>query len=157
MKNFKVQEIVSRETYNIHGDSILQVFNVDLIEFLDNFHSFLSNHYEGKVSIVINDWSWGGRFSQRGLRDFSYYGSVYKFGQSRSQHKYGNAVDMDVYIDDVVRISPSELRKLVIDNRELWPRLSFIEDGVNWLHVDFRNTPFLTLWHVDTGATRIYR
>lgn len=173
IKNFSVKEFVSPETYSLHGEKAITMIDKELLLFIENFHPFCAKHFEGKISIVINNWSWGGEFSQRGLRDFQYYLNklTYKlkrtptvkeaadyYNKSRSQHKFGRALDFDVYLHGV-RINPEEIRQLIIDNRHLYwiQAISFIEDGVNWVHVDTRATnDFLVVWHVSTGEVKTY-
>lgn len=173
LKNFRVEEFVSPETFNIHGNKSISMIDKELLLFIENFHPLCAKHFGGKVSIVINNWLWGGEFSQRGLRTFDYYlqeltrkigrtptaeqASDY-YEKSRSQHKFGRGLDFDVYVDKV-RIDPAIIRKLIIDNRHLYfiDAISFIEDGVNWVHVDTRSTfEFLVVWHVSTGDVVTY-
>lgn len=173
LKHFITEEFVSPEAYAIHGDKALNMIDKELLLFIENFHPFCAKHFGGKVSIVINNWVWGGEFSQRGLRDLDYYiaklqkklkraptfaEAVQYYNKSRSQHKFGRGLDFDVYVDGV-RIDPAIIRQLIIDNRHLFwiDAISFIEDGVNWVHVDTRATyEYLVLWHVSTGNVVTY-
>lgn len=173
LKNFITEEFVSPEAYAIHGNKSIEMMDKDLLLFIENFHPFCAKHFGGKVSIIINDWKWGGKFLQRGLRTFDYYldkltsemgctpsakqASEY-YEKSRSQHKFGRGLDFDVYVHQT-RIDPAIIRQLIIDNRHLFwiDAISFIEDGVNWVHVDTRATDnFLTVWHVSTGNVVTY-
>lgn len=158
LKNFRPEEFFSPETFAIHGNKCMSMMDSNLLLFIENFHPFCAKHFGGKVSIVINDWLWGGEFSQRGFRDLSYWSDVDKFILSRSQHKFGRGLDFDVYVDKV-RIDPAIIRQLIIDNRHLFfiGAINFIEDGVNWVHVDTRHTSeFLVVWHVSTGDVKTY-
>ena len=173
LKNFRAEEFVSPETFAIHGNKSISMIDKELLLFIENFHPFCAKHFGGKVVIKINDWLWNGRFSQRGLRDFHYYSDKLRlkllrdptleeatayFNKSRSQHKFGRGLDFDVYVDGA-RIDPDVIRQLIIDNRHLFwiCAISFIEDGVNWVHVDTRSTyDFLVVWHVKTGAVVTY-
>ena len=158
LKNFRTEEFFSPETFAIHGNKCMSMMDSNLLLFIENFHPFCAKHFGGKVSIVINDWLWGGEFSQRGFRDFAYWSDIDKFIKSRSQHKFGRGLDFDVYVDKV-RIDPAIIRQLIIDNRHLFfiDAINFIEDGVNWVHVDTRHTSeFLVVWHVSTGDVKTY-
>ena len=157
LKHFKAYELVDKETFDIHGEKSYTMFSQGIIHFLTNIHADLTNHYGGKVRIVINDWKWKGEFSFRGLRTVKYYDSVKAFNKSRSQHKYGSAIDFDVYIDGK-RISPAEIRALLIKWRNNYA-ITFIENGVNWVHVDTRPTTnnVLILWDVHTGKSQIFK
>lgn len=90
----------------------------------------LRNHF--KTPIRINNWASGGTFSQRGFR--TEYGTALF-----SQHKFGRALDMDVG-----RIPAQEVRaELVIHHAAgsaLTRFITAIEDKVNWVHIDCRNT-----------------
>ena len=160
LKNFKPHELVGPISYAIHADKAIEEIDVNLLTFIDELHGYISSLNPGKkVSIVINDWKWGGQFSNRGLRLVDYYGTVEKYNKSRSQHKYGRALDFDVYIAG--ELQPAQnIRSLIISIRAFtWARcISFIEDGVNWVHVDVRATEnnMLVLWHMKTHKTTMY-
>lgn len=160
MKNFSAYELVNEATYNNHGNASTQQFDRELLVFIDTLHGALAKFFKDSVSIVVNDWKWGGRFDDRGLRNPSYYGSMEAFDSSRSMHKYGSALDFDVYVDGK-RIDPNVIRGWIINHRDLpwvYP-ITFIEDGVNWVHVDTRPTDnnLLIVWDINTGESVCYR
>lgn len=161
LKNFKPFEFVDEATYKLHGDKSIGIMDKSLLVFIDSFHEHLQTKYKGsRISINVNDWKWGGRFSWRGIRTTKYYATPADFDRSRSQHKYGRGLDFDVYIDGT-RVDPTTVRSWIIDLRhEPWVEpITFIEDGVNWVHVDTRYDPvnFLVLWHVGTGESVCYQ
>ena len=83
--------------------------------------------------ITINDWVHGGRFKNRGLRNFTS-----STGAKYSQHKFGKALDFVVS-----GMSADEVREKILgewkdDLMELG--LTAIEAGVSWVHIDIRNT-----------------
>lgn len=99
--------------------------------------------------ITINSWSWGGQFSQRGLRTAEFYGNIDKYLQTMSQHKYGRGLDFDVK-----GMTPHEVRKVIIENRYKFPDISFIEVGINWVHIDCRlrlDNDWCKFWHPKEG------
>ena len=160
LNNFKEYEFVGEESYELHGDKCIQEMDKELLVFIDALHPALSDHFGQKVSIIINDWKWGGRFDDRGLRNPCYYGSMEAFDSSRSMHKYGSALDFDVYVDGK-RIDPNVIRGWIINHRDLpwvYP-ITFIEEGVNWVHVDTRPTDnnLLIVWDINTGESVCYR
>ncbi|AUR82904.1 hypothetical protein NVP1029O_71 [Vibrio phage 1.029.O._10N.261.55.A7] len=160
MSNFKVKELVSEYTYSLHGEKAIQLIDRELIKFLDFFHGFCANHFGGKCSMIINDWSWRkGGFQYRGLRDVKYYGAADKFDKSRSRHKVGMCADFDVYINGQ-RIAPDVIRKLIIDNYQRlgFENIRFIEEGVNWVHISTEATEgdLLIVWHVESGDSVTY-
>ena len=154
LKHFKVKEFVDKNTYEQRGDKAITTMDSELLTFIDNYAEHLKSlNSDVKVSVVINDWSWDGRFQWRGLRTPDYN----KFNKF-SQHAYGRGIDFDVYIDDV-RIAPEVTRQWIADNRFTdWVRpITFVEEGVNWAHVDTRASDGdLIFWHVDTKQTTVY-
>ena len=127
------KEILPPNVYKQRGVKGLQLFDIELLEFVDEFRNVVG------VSIYINDWSWGGGFSQSGLRDEGYYGSPDATVKSFSQHRFGNAVDIKCKTK-----TGSELRKIFIENKEKFPQISFVECGpvkqgeMTWAHFDTR-------------------
>ena len=163
LNNFKEYEFVGEESYELHGDKCIQEMDKELLVFIDALHPALSDHFGQKVSIIINDWKWGGQFSARGLRTpntFPYAGSIEKFNKSRSQHKYGKALDFDVYVGKE-RIDPEIIIAWIIHHRDLvWVQpVSFIESGVNWVHVDTRpiDNNALVIWDLVTEESTLYK
>ena len=81
--------------------------------------------------ITVNDWIWGGEFTDSGLRlpGSEYYSLT-------SQHSHGRAFDAktgDVPVQDI--------RKDIINRKKDYMRLiTGLELDVSWLHIDFRNS-----------------
>lgn len=144
MKYFIVEELVPESVFNLIGESALKLMEPSLITFIENMRI----HF-GKP-ITINNWKWGGQFSQRGLRtkDSEFYNAT-------SQHSFGKALDFDIE-----GLTAQEVRDWVIENRKLdWVKpIGFIEDEVNWVHVDIRPTKnsVLLLWHPKTHKIKLY-
>lgn len=144
LKNFKAHEFVPAAIYKDRGEKSIQLMDRELVIFIDKLRDELGR------KITINNWFWGGRFSQRGLRtqDSEHYSKY-------SQHSYGKAIDFDVD-----GMSAGQVRQWIIDNRNLdWVKpICFIEDGVSWVHVDTRPTDgdALVVWHVDTKKSKVY-
>lgn len=61
-------------------------------------------------------------------------------GSKTSQHCFGRA--MDLHSD---RYSSEEIRMYIINNRNLFPYITFLECDISWLHIDCRNSSF-KLW-----------
>jgi len=83
--------------------------------------------------ITINNWKDGGPFEQRGFRFMSTQGALL------SQHKFGRACD-----GDIEGITAAEFRedvkKGVFDEQLKY--VTFIEDKINWIHLDCRASAF---------------
>ena len=93
---------------------------------------------------TINDWHWDGRFEQSGLRtpDAPEYSPT-------SQHTFGRAMDCKFR-----EHSSADVRSQVIDNRLLFPYITFIEDDVDWFHFDVRNGQRIVLWSPVTNQSQ---
>ena len=144
LKYFTVQELVPKEVFLARGVKAIELMDKELLVFIDKLREVL-----GKP-ITINTWNAGGVFSYRGLRtiecpQYSAY----------SQHTYGKALDFDV-----AGMSAHEVREWIIANKNLdWVKpISFIEDNVNWVHVDTRPSVdgTLVLWDPKTNKVKTY-
>jgi len=123
-KHFKIQELVSKELYNLVKEDILwNLFDERLLETIDTLKDKFP---EGSIS--INNWLWGGDRNQSGLRTKNS-----KYYSPTSQHSIGRAVDCifsDYNVDSV--------RQYIINNPEDFPYIKGIELDVSWLHCDVR-------------------
>ncbi len=154
LKHFKVQELVPKQVYSDRGELAIQVMDADLLTIIDSYTDYRKKpNLDKKVSVTVNNRLWGGTNQFRGLRtpDSKHYSKY-------SQHSFGRALDFDVMIDGV-KIDAAIVRQWIIDNRSIeWVKpITFIEDGVNWVHVDTRVTDGeLYVWHIDTKKTATY-
>ena len=156
LKYFKVQEFVPRHIYTKRGPQAINAMDKDLLNFIDCFRGWLPTIYKGKISVVVNDWLWNKKGNHfRGLRT-----TRSKYYSQTSMHTFGKALDFDVFVDGAL-IPASEIRKLIIKNRNLdfMRAIKFIEDGVNWVHVDTRTnySTDLIVWCVNTEKVTTYR
>lgn len=126
-EHFSAHELVPRQVYEDRGEKSFQLIDKNLLRFID----FLRNKFG---SATINNWYWGGDREWSGLRTAdSPYFSQY------SQHTLGRAVDI-VFKD----YTAEEVRFWLKANVEEWILVTgvlsiTIEEGVSWLHIDFRN------------------
>lgn len=128
MKYFKAFELVPPDVYEIRREKSLQLFDPNLLKLAD----WLRARYG---PATINNWYWGGAFSQSGLRTMEHYGTWKAFEKSFSQHKYGRALDM--------KFKDKTAEEVRTDLKALWELegLGFaitLENNVSWLHVDTR-------------------
>lgn len=171
MKHFKPYELVPPSVYQQRGSKSIQLLDNELLIAIDFIREELG------LPITINDWYYGGQYSQRALRTFEYYhglvldnvastgvemsASAIKLvalndmNNSFSQHRFGAALDFKVK-----NMESGAVRAWLIENRN-HPKLRcirFIEDGVSWVHIDVRPTEndMLIVWHVKTGKTKTY-
>ena len=94
---------------------------------------------------TINDWYWGGEFEQSGLRT----ADAPQFSPT-SQHTFGRAMDCKFKEHPA-----AEIRDQVIQNRLLFPYITFMEDDVDWFHFDVRNEQRIVLWSPVTQKTQL--
>ena len=128
-KFFCLQELVDETVYKKWGEIAWKFLDERLLHVLVVIRRDIL-----KVPLVCNDWKYGGKHSQRGLRtnlsqlvkDKTNSNTLYL-----SAHNFGRAVDlvsakMDAY----------KMRELINTNSFLLPYPVRIEQDVNWLHID---------------------
>lgn len=132
-KRFKIHELVGRFTYRIHGERSWKFFSTDAL------YALLIIRDNINRPMTINNWYWGGKFSQRGLRTNLQNLFRQMFLSRRlylSGHVLGEAFDFDVK-----GMTPMQVRKWIVANQNLFPmklRLENKKNGkqINWVHVD---------------------
>ncbi|CAM0062698.1 hypothetical protein VPHF86_0267 [Vibrio phage F86] len=144
-KYFEIYELVTPQMYEAWGEKCWQLFDERVLITLDALR-------EEFGSCVVNDWKWGGSFDDSGFRDVHFYSSVDAYLKSRSQHKYGRAIDAKF------KVPAHEVRKFILENPTLFPHVKFIETGplkdgraMSWVHIDVRNGD-LICWSPKEGV-----
>lgn len=131
---FSIKELVDEEVFNRFGDRAWQFLDPLTLECL-----FIIRH-NLKKSITVNNWAWGGSFSQRGLRHNNSPVVKKKTKAYLSAHTMGKAFDFDVK-----GMTATEVRQWIVDNADLFPcqiRLErkFNRKEISWVHLDtFQN------------------
>ena len=120
LKHFSVYELVDQETFELLGNNAQLLFDQDLLRDIDTLRENINR------KCTINDWYWGGKFSQSGYRTLK---SV--VGSKTSQHRLGKAFDLKFE-----KITAEEVRKHIIANKHLYPAIMRLERGVSWIHLD---------------------
>lgn len=128
------KQVVPPSMYNRWGVQALDKMDQRILEFIDEFR------YDCAVPLTCNDYSWGGRFSQRGVRDVGQYGTYHKMEASRSDHLVGRAADLVSS-----KMTGHELRLKFIEKEQYYFEkygVNFIECGKlkdgsdqSWFHV----------------------
>lgn len=129
-KYFSVKELVGPEVYRKHGDRSIQFICPMLQETL-----FILRH-NLKKPITINNWAFGGRFTQRGLRTNVSAMVLNKNFLYLSAHMFGKAVDFDVK-----GMTACEVREWIVSNADLFPYQIRLERNlkgkpITWCHMD---------------------
>ena len=139
---FKIQELVCPEVYRRYGEQAWMFIDPELIETLDMIREKILCK-----PMIVNNWSAGGSYTQRGLRcnlcqlvkDKTKAGKLYL-----SAHNFGKAVDATVQ-----GMTAEEARRLIVKNQILLPYPVRLEDGVNWLHLD--------VYDADKGKVYLFK
>ena len=85
----------------------------------------------GPLSCNING------FTQCGLRNN---------GSLTSQHRFGRALDLHSK-----HHSYYSIRKYILEHKDEFPHISFLEVDIHWLHIDTRNCDKITIWSPKRG------
>lgn len=130
---FCVEEFVSEAVFKKYGETAWQFIDIRLL------HTMLIIRKELGKSITINNWKWGGKFSQRGLREntCAILKKKTRLGLTYlSAHTMGKAVDFDVKgmeaMDVRIWLAGSESKlpyKIRLENEMNGKQIS-------WVHLD---------------------
>jgi len=126
---FDIKELVCPHTYKKFGEISWQFFDS---EFLENL--LILRRDVLKVPLSCNDWSKGGKFSQRGFRC-----NICQLVKSKtlnnqiylSAHCNGAGADFSSS-----KMSAKQMRELIKENQHLFTVPVRVERDVSWLHFD---------------------
>lgn len=126
--NFDIRELVCPHTYERWGSELSwQFLQADLLEVIYVLRTQLL-----KTPMIVNTWTSGGQFDERGLRCNMCEIVRSKSSVYLSPHCMGAAIDFHTN-----SIEPEEIRNLIRMN---WRKYSFVpirlERDVNWVHID---------------------
>lgn len=127
-KYFSIYELVGRATYRKYGEGAWRFLDIRALHML-----LIVREGVGRP-ITVNDWKWGGRFAQRGLRtniQQLFWGYFKRKKLYLSAHVLGKGFDFDVE-----GMSAEDVRRWIIEHAELFPFKVRLEAGVSWVHVD---------------------
>lgn len=131
MKYFKPYEVVSKLVYTRYKDESIRFMDNRLLETLDIIREILG------VPLVVNDWYWGGKNQQRGLRE-----NVCQIVKSKGNTLYLSAHCAGRGFDAVsAKMSAEQMRKKIVVNAYKLPYPIRMENNVTWLHVDLNMLP----------------
>lgn len=127
-QNFIIQELVSPEIYEEHGEKAWKFLDTRLLRSIQKLRSQFG-------PAIINNWhmNHNSELSTRkysGLRPFDC-----DVGADMSQHKFGRAADM-IFANHTAE----EVRRGIREVPERFPYITFVEDNVSWVHIDVRHT-----------------
>lgn len=131
-KHFIIQELVSEKVWVKYSETAWQFIDPRLLITLDYIREAFNR------PITINDWNRLGNFEQRGLRTNLDAIVKRRTNQNKlycSAHCFGQAADFDVK-----GLTAEEVRQWLIFNSDSLPYPIRLEAGVNWVHLDVRDT-----------------
>ncbi len=121
-KHYIIEELVPPQLLDlVEEDVAWRMFDEDLLRAID----WVKETYSPDSPVTINNWKWGGIFTQSGLRikDWKHY-------NPKSTHPYGFAVDMKFK-----NISAEDIRNDLKGSGSTVPYITECEEGVSWLHI----------------------
>jgi hypothetical protein len=120
------QSFVPEEIYKVYGEKSLWFIDFRVTWTADAISEYFN------TKITANDWHEKGKFNYRGFRPPSV-----TMGAIFSQHRFGRALDCDLH-----GVSAIDARKEILSHKDdpAFRYITCIEDNVNWLHFDCRNT-----------------
>jgi len=134
-KHFQLHELVPPDIYESRGSRAWELLDAPALVTLDQLRERF-----GRTR--VNDWWWGGRFKESGLRSFTT-----STGAALSQHRFGRAFDCK--FDG---ITPREACDYVLAHPDEFPYLTTIENPdatPTWFHFDTRNHHKAGIWIVN--------
>jgi len=127
---FCIEELVDKTVFDKYGQSAWKFIDKDLLACLLVIREGIG------FPMTINNWKWGGSFSQRGLRHNMSSLVKNKTRLYLSAHIFGKAVDFDVQ-----GMTAVDVRKWIVDNADKFPCKVRLErnmkgNPINWVHLD---------------------
>jgi len=142
-KHCRIEELVPPDFFELYKDRpwILWAQLDDLcLMGIDLIWEHFSNLQGHKVTIIINDWLWGGHVGPDGKK-VSWTRCGFRPGpplpgeSKAGQHPLGKAFDLHI-----LQVTAEEARQEILRSKEKFaPYIRRMERNVNWLHVDRAN------------------
>ena len=127
---FCIEELVDKTVFDKYGEGAWKFLDETILETLLIIREGIG------FPMTINNWKWGGNFSQRGLRHNMSSLVKNKVKLYLSAHMFGKAVDFDVQ-----GMSAVDVRKWIVENEDKFPCKIRLERNLNgkpisWVHID---------------------
>ena len=141
--NFDIRELVPETIWDAYGERSVWFIDPRTIAFLQELRDIFEEIYPKQVSIVINNWHMGGNRSKSGFRL-----PTETMGAKFSQHKFGRAVDIQVFVGnskDRSQLDSKEVNRIIFANEQrlMAKGLTTVENveyTKGWNHLDCRPT-----------------
>lgn len=143
-KNFDIREFVPQLLWEQFRDKSIWFVNPTIIKLAQFNKDFFSEYFGKEVSVIINDWLWGGRYQFSGFR----FPDSLKRDSETTFHQGGlcSATDNKYRFKETREtIDPDEIRKIILEHESefMAKGLTTLESGEfapTWVHQDCRNT-----------------
>lgn len=151
-KNFDIRELVPKEIWDLYGEKSVWFIDPRTISFLQELRDILEELYPGRISVNVNTWYNGGSRTKSGYRMPNE-----ELGAKFSQHKFGRAVDIQVFIMNGAnrsQMNPVEVNRIIFNHekRLMDKGLTTVENvefTKTWNHLDCRPTNMTKLLIVN--------
>lgn len=137
-RHFQAYELVPPAIFASRKDKSFELIDERVLITLDTLRDTFG-------PCTVNDWHWHGSFEQSGLRT----SDAPKYSPT-SQHTFGRAMDCK-FKEHLA----ADVRHQVIQNRLLFPYITFMEDDIDWFHFDVRNGQRIVLWSPVTQQSQL--
>jgi hypothetical protein len=132
---FCIEELVDKTVFDKYGETAWKFLDETILECLLIIREGLDK------PISINNWKYGGKFSQRGLRHNMSSLVKNKKRLYLSAHIFGKAIDFDV-----AGMTAVEVRAWIAANADLFPYKIRLERNmkgkpISWVHLDTMSDP----------------
>lgn len=133
LKNFQIQELVDRKTFQKFGKQAQMFFREEALAALDDLRNELGR------PLIVNNWYDGGEYEWSGLRTMDCY-----TGAKWSAHRVGAGFDVKCLtmvaprVQEFIRNKHKEGKLQKIRRMEL--------DTPTWTHIDTIATPYAYLY-----------
>lgn len=128
-KYFKIEELVPKDVVNRFGQRSWFFLDTNLLQLILLLRTKIL-----KVPMICNDYIFGGKNQQRGLRANTSDLVKSKSGLYLSAHIFGKATDF--VFNPKLDMNAEKARKLIIEKQNEIPFNIRMEENVTWLHVD---------------------
>jgi len=133
LKNFQIQELVDRKTYEKFGKQAQMFFREEALMALDDLRHELNR------PLIVNNWYDGGEYEWSGLRTIDCF-----IGSKWSGHRLGCAFDVKC-----PTMAASQVQKFIRERHAQGKlqRIRRMEQGTpTWTHIDTLQTHFTYLY-----------
>lgn len=143
-KNFQLQEFIPKTMYGLYGDKSIWFINPKLPVIAQLLKDTLCEEYETNVLVNINTWNSQGSRQYSGRRPYNIDSEI--GGARESQHKMGNAIDVQCFINGK-QIPSKDIHAIILKNEK-----QFMEAGLTTLE----NVAYTKTWnHLDCRWTNL--